>query len=1174
MIKNFSSVILHFFLFSISFSSLAQSPTLLLKSGTYTRDSNSDFSWTADELINGQFHRIVSFETIPSEKTKRDLSTAGIQLLDYLPTNSYFASISTEVDWSALENATVYTISNEFKLSRLLSIEEYPHWTLFGEDQIELEASYFEDVPRQNAEKQIISVGGEIVTSNESQYLLHIRIDLEDLNSLYALSSFHYFDVLPSESFPDNGNARSNHRSNALWSENGDGLKYNGTGITIMMQDDGTIGPHIDYTGRIDQTNCIGCSTAAANTHGDHVSGTITGAGNLDPSNRGMAHGADLLVFSSNNGNYNSVPQLYQNENLTITSKSYSDGCNNGYTSLARQLDAQMYDYPSLIHVFSAGNNGSSACSPNDYGAGPTWGNITGGHKMGKNLITVGNLTKFDVLAGSSSRGPATDGRIKPDICGVGTAVVSTGPDNIYFSSTGTSMSCPGIAGTLAQLYEGYKDLNGGVNPDAALIKASVLNTGEDLGNPGPDFKFGWGRINARRAFDIIATNQYILDSLSQGGNNNHQISVPSGVSELRVMVYWTDMEGSTNSNPSLVNNLNMVVTDPTMTAFNPWVLDHTPANVDLTAVRAIDNLNNMEQVTLQNPIAGTYNIDVSGFAIPQGPQRYYLVYYFVTDEISVTYPIGGEGIETSSTNVVRWDAPEGNDVFTIDYSTDNGASWNTAGTAPATARYFNWYTPNVVSGLAMVRVTRNAVSGVSDTVFTLIDVPSNLQFEWVCADSALLTWDAVVGATAYEVSMLGAKYMDSLSTTTATSLTIQSPSTVNGWFSVRALGIDNARGERAIAVEKGVGEFNCSSSPPIAAFSVDCPSAGTGHCFDLTDLSVNAVSGTTYDWYFPGGTPSTSNDQNPIVCYNTPGQYDVVMVVNNGTAIDSIYSTNAIYVAYTSQLPYFESFENQTNFVNNDQWSVLNPDNNQAFAITSDAALSGIKSVKLNNYTQNGNFEDELISGPVDLSVLSSNDIMTLSFRYSYRKRIEANTEWLKVFINRSCEDTWVQRKTIFGTALSPLTSSSAWIPSAESDWTTVHVTNVTSNYFFGDFRFKFEFESDGGNNFYIDDINLYQGSPSEEIILGTTEMEISNTLLYPNPTDGELNVDFHLNNAQTTHLVLQDITGKLINSYTIAGNSGRNLALIDVNTLTPGVYFLVIQTSGVSRQLRFVIQ
>jgi len=278
--------------------------------------------------------------------------------------------------------------------------------------------------------------------------------------------------------------------------------------------------------------------------------------------------------------------------------------------------------------------------------------------------------------------------------------------------------------------------------------------------------------------------------------------------------------------------------------------------------------------------------------------------------------------------------------------------------------------------------------------------------------------------------------------------------------------------------------------------------------------------------------------------------------------------------VSETHHLPYFEGFESTTSFLNNDHWSVENSSGTQPFLITTDAALLGNKSARLFNYSQNGNYDDELISGPVDLSSLQSTDNMTLTFRYSYRKKNSSNDEWLKVFVRESCEDSWVQRKTLHGDQLSPLTSTTSWIPSSDADWTTVHMTNVTSQFFTGDFRFKFKFESDGGNNIYLDNINLYQGGPSEDIISGIDEMSITGAQLYPNPTEGELNVEFDLNTAQVTNLTVLDVTGKEVQSNAVNGQIGKNVAFLDVTPLNAGVYFLRIDVSGVSHQMRFVIQ
>jgi len=1156
---------------TISLTSNSQDFELKLRSGDYKITEASFETWSNEEVFNDHFLRIVVFQNIPTEAEKEKLATAGIELLDYLPRNAFYASISTNVDWNVVHNAKVSLVKPEFKQSELLRDNNYPHWTLFGTNEIELIGFYFDPFTKEDATNLLNNIGGSVLQQDDYQKIMHVRLPLSQINALYAIPGFYYFETLPDDPQPENLLGRTNHRSNTLATEYSGGISYTGNGVKVMMQDDGFIGPHIDYTGRIDQSDCNGCSTSINDTHGDHVSGTIMGAGNLDPEYRGMAHGVDLKVYNSSDANFGLFPGLFDNEDVVITSKSYSNGCNAGYTNLPRLLDQQVHDRPQLMHVFSAGNSGGDNCG---YGAGAGWGNITGGHKVGKNVIAVGNLTHTDNLSGSSSRGPAEDGRIKPDICAVGSSVTSTGPENIYFTISGTSMSCPGVSGTIAQLYEAYRDLNGGANPDAALIKSTLLNTAEDLGNPGPDFRYGWGRINARQAYEGISNNQYIQGTISQGGSNNHTISVPAGVSELRIMTYWTDFEGSTSAALALVNDLNMVVTDPNSIVFNPWVLDPTPNATALNApaVQGIDNINNMEQVTISDPATGTYSIDIDGFAVPQGPQNYYVVYYFVMDGVTVTYPIGGEGI--SGGTIVRWDASEGTTDFDLEYTLDDGGSWSPIGTANADSRYYSWNVPSAVSGLAKVRVTRGGSTDESDAVFSVINTPNGLQFDWVCPDSAKFSWNSVSGATAYEVSMLGIKYMDSLTTTSATEVVLPLPSTNDGWFSVRALGPDNARGERAIAIQKPANEFGCLWSAPVAGFSVDCPEAGTGHCFDIIDESVNTDGSSAFTWYFPGGTPSTSTDPAPTVCYNSAGDYDVIMVVDNGNGIDSIYSTGALTVLPTKTLPYLDGFESYANFLNLDEWSVNSIGNSSSFVITTQAALSGSKSAMLLNANQQPGSIDELISGPIDLSSLSSSDIMTLSFRYAFRKKQSNNNDFLRVSVRSGCEENWVVRKTMFGDLLSTLTEPQSWYPSTEDDWTTVHMTNITNNYFTGDFRMKFEFENDGGNNFFLDDINLYQGSPSDELVALNELGDIEAVSVFPVPATEELNVSFDLNATELTTVTVLDITGKTLQMVTIKAQSGKNLAVLDISTLSSGVYFINVKTGSSSIQKRFIVQ
>jgi len=90
--------------------------------------------------------------------------------------------------------------------------------------------------------------------------------------------------------------------------------------------------------------------------------------------------------------------------------------------------------------------------------------------------------------------------------------------------------------------------------------------------------------------------------------------------------------------------------------------------------------------------------------------------------------------------------------------------------------------------------------------------------------------------------------------------------------------------------------------------------------------------------------------------------------------------------------------------------------------------------------------------------------------------------------------------------------------------------MTNVTNTYFTDNFKAKFSFEGVGGNNFYLDDINLYAGAPSDNLVLGIDEViDFENFSLYPNPTDAELNVQFNVNKQERLRFEIQDLAGKL---------------------------------------------
>jgi Zn-dependent metalloprotease/plastocyanin len=88
------------------------------------------------------------------------------------------------------------------------------------------------------------------------------------------------------------------------------------------------------------------------------------------------------------------------------------------------------------------------------------------------------------------------------------------------------------------------------------------------------------------------------------------------------------------------------------------------------------------------------------------------------------------------------------------------------------------------------------------------------------------------------------------------------------------------------------------NSLPPVAKFTASSTSVKPGQTVSFTDSSLNLP--TSWIWTFPGGTPSTSTEQNPVITYNTLGTYPVKLKVQNSYGHDSIEKISYIKVVNT----------------------------------------------------------------------------------------------------------------------------------------------------------------------------------------------------------------------------------------------------------------------------------
>jgi hypothetical protein len=818
------------------------------KSGTIVPEVTTDFEKAItpqiSELHQTYIYRVIQFYSIPTGNEKQKIAEMGIELISYIPNKAFIAKIKTDNSIARLQGLNIrslFVIENQFKLSPRLTQSELPETAMIGKN-IGLNIKYFDKSDKQRIIESITAKKGKVISQFDEINSLTIEYKADDFTELANNPLIQWIEPISGLGTPDGLEAQNTFRSNNLNTNYVGGRKYTGANVVVGLSDVGMIGPHIDQKGRVTQHTVI-----SDGNHSDMTSGIFVGAGNIDPTKAGVAPGAEIHIFkhvptitmSSHTQIVNGVANL-QNYGLVISSTSYSQGTGGVYDASSAFGDQQIFAYPSIMHLMSAGNAGTS---DHGYGAGAGWGNISGGYKAGKNVICVGNLNANDVLVGSSSRGPADDGRIKPDLCAQGDGTSTTDKNNTYQNGGGTSAAAPAIAGVFAQLYQAYKENNGGIEPETGLLKAALMNTTNDLGNPGPDFKHGWGQINALKAVRIIEDVRYVRDTISQGSSSTHNIVVPANVSEVRIMTYWTDVEGNPSSSISLVNDIDMQVIEPSSTIHNPWVLDHTPnaTNLNTNAAPGIDHLNNVEQVTIQNPTAGTYTVNLSGFAIPVGPQVYYVVYDFIYDNVELTYPIGGEGLVPGETAIVRWDASVSSDMFTLEYSIDGGNTYTTiSSNISANSRKQNWSVPNLVSDSVKLKISRTNTFSESLANLTIANVPSNLNILRVCPDTIELGWNAVAGVSMYEVSMLGNKYMDSIgvSNTNSIKITGLNPNDAQ-WFSVRSL-VSQGKGRRAIAIQKVPGTVNCILDNDVKVVKVIAPPEGIYvSCKDLSQSDI-----------------------------------------------------------------------------------------------------------------------------------------------------------------------------------------------------------------------------------------------------------------------------------------------------------------------------------------------
>ncbi|HSI91596.1 MAG TPA: S8 family serine peptidase, partial [Adhaeribacter sp.] len=584
---------------------------------------------------------------------------------------------------------------------------------------------------------------------------------------------------------------------------------------------------------------------------------------------------------------------------LNISSHSYGSttttcglmGSNVTYSTTSRNTDININNYPYHLHVHSAGNS-QTACTDG-------WSTLTGFGKSAKNNIVVANISTTEVISGSSSFGPVHDGRVKPELSALGTSVYSTyTPLNAYGTLSGTSMATPGVAGSLALVVQRYKQLKSNALPVSSLVKAIACNTAHDLGNPGPDYKFGYGRINTLAAVRTIEENRYVTSTISNGAIQYVDVTVPAGATKLKAMVAWNDPAAASNASVALVNNLNFEIDFGGIITY-PWKLDkNNPGN---PATRGVDNVSNLEQVTIDNPVAGTYRLRVRATSVPSGPQLFAITWEIEQPHIEVIYPNGGESLAPATYEYITWNNPGVTGTQTLQYSVDGGTNWTNISTSvAATTTRYNWYVPSTLNTAnALIRVTSGTLSDQSDAPFKTLRVPTGLKaVDGTTSGTVTLTWNATTNATHYDILSLStatgawSTYASNITGTTYTTPVLTTGS--SRWFSIVAKNTTvGSNSERAVAVNHIVGGGSARMSGPDTGGHL----ATSAELGEIT-LYPNPTKGK-FALHFEDGT----GDDLKISIYDARGAQiqlqDNLKIARDGMEIDLSKHGKGLYLIY-----------------------------------------------------------------------------------------------------------------------------------------------------------------------------------------------------------------------------------------------------------------------------------
>ncbi|WP_209621672.1 PGF-pre-PGF domain-containing protein [Methanolobus bombayensis] len=627
---------------------------------------------------------IVQFSGLVKEEWKKNVTSTGAELYNYVPNNAFIVKMNTSVKIQVQELEVVkwigeYKSSYKYDPETIVNSGTETGFKSLGSEEIqEYYVSLFSEDEYVEVVKSLEDLGIKVISG--SGKIIRIQASADQIGYISKITGISWIEeyVQPTINNDIASGIITTDIVHDTYDLNGSGqvVAVADTGLDTGLNDNSM---HADLRGRVlNITDTHDGDPADYAGHGTHVAGSVLGNGSLsDGQYSGMAPEAELVFQSLGDSsdylyppdNLNDLFQAAYDKGARIHTNSWGSSQNGVYTEYSQQIDQFMWEHQDMLILFSAGNSGvdsnrdgvideDSLGSPgtakncltvgasenergNTFSIPPytTWGGAWSDNYPLLPIFGDYMANNSNGIAAFSSRGPTNDGRIKPDVVAPGTFIASTrssvssgtgwgtvsGNSN-YLYMGGTSMSTPITAGAAALVREYYTDVENLSSPSAALLKATIINGACNI-TPG---QYGTGDFQ-----EIDRRPDY-----SQGWGRidiENSIYPQSPV----VMEYYDYV--FLNSSESWNVSYDILYTSEPVRLTLVWT-DHPPADISGPALvnnldlileapddtyygnGAPDAVNNVEGIELLEPVAGTYTITVNGTNIPQGPQNFSLV--------------------------------------------------------------------------------------------------------------------------------------------------------------------------------------------------------------------------------------------------------------------------------------------------------------------------------------------------------------------------------------------------------------------------------------------------------------------------------------------------------------------------------------------------------------------